>query len=214
MGDMERASMIVAATDRIPAEYTAERPELVIAADGGLDAVLAAGWVPDIIVGDLDSAEPSAIDAAAARGAVVDRHPAAKDESDLELALAVARDRAVDVVHVIVRDGGRLDHQLANLAALAAPELAAMQITATIGRHRVWVVRETRTLDLDVGDHLAIQPIGGPAFVTTTGVAYPLDAEVLSPFEARGIANRVLDRPTIDVGSGVVLAISSPAETA
>src|SRR4051794_1456651 len=67
--------------------------DLVIAADSGLAHARALGVHVDLVIGDLDSVDPTDLDAAVADGAVVERHPAAKDATDLELALDPALDR-------------------------------------------------------------------------------------------------------------------------
>ncbi len=61
---------------------------LVIAADSGLDHAQAVGWPVDYVVGDLDSVGPAALAAAEQQGATVERHPIAKDQTDLGLAPA------------------------------------------------------------------------------------------------------------------------------
>ncbi len=188
------------------------RPDVVIAADSGLHAVLAAGWIPDRLIGDLDSVDPAAVEIAAEGGAVVDRHPVGKDETDLELALAAAVDAGATEIQVVVRADGRLDHQLANLFALAKPDWSAAEVRADIGDHVVWVVRGERRLEVGIGQHLALLPIGGPARVTTCGVAFSLADEVLSPFDGRGIANEAIESVvSLTVSDGVVLVVSSPA---
>lgn len=207
----DRRALIVAAAAPGQLDGVVERPAWVIAADSGVHAVLERGWVPDLVIGDLDSAREEAIDAAVGGGAALERAAVDKDETDLELALVAAVAAGADDVWVIVRGGGRLDHQLANLVCLAAPSLDGITVSAAVGEHDVWVVRGERHLDLEVGQHLALIPIGGPARVTSSGVAFPLDAEVLSPFAGRGIANEVAASPVhLVVDDGVVLAISSP----
>src|SRR5262245_31346085 len=62
----------------------------VIAADSGLDRALALGLDVAVAVGDFDSASPDAVEAAEAAGVRIDRYPAEKDATDLELALDVA----------------------------------------------------------------------------------------------------------------------------
>ena len=54
----------------------------------------------------------------------VERHPAAKDHTDLELAMDEAV--ASDARHIVVLggDGGRRDHLFANLLVLASPHYA------------------------------------------------------------------------------------------
>ena len=207
----ERRALIVAAASPQQLIGIETRPDVVIAADSGLHAVLAAGWIPDHLVGDLDSADPSAVEIAAESGAVVDRHPVGKDKTDLELALAAAVDAGATEIRVVVRADGRLDHQLANVFALAKPDWSAAEVRADIGDHVVWVVRGERRLEVEVGQHLALLPIGGPARVTTRGVAFPLTDEVLSPFDGRGIANEATETVvSLTVSDGVVLVVSSP----
>ena len=207
----ERRALIVAAASPQQLVDIETRPDVVIAADSGLHAVLAAGWIPDRLIGDLDSVDPAAVEIAAEGGAVVDRHPVGKDETDLELALGAAVDAGATEIRVVVRADGRLDHQLANVFALAKPDWSAAEVRADIGDHVVWVVRGERRLEVEVGQHLALLPIGGPARVTTRGVAFPLTDEVLSPFDGRGIANEATETVvSLTVSDGVVLVVSSP----
>jgi len=213
MENTERRGLVVASADAQSLIHFSVRPAVVVAVDRGLHPVIDRGWRPDCVVGDMDSVDPAVLAAAERSGVVVERHPMDKDESDLELGLAAARRLGVTDVHVVARDGGRLDHQIANLAVLASPRLEPMRVSATIGDHRVWIVRGSLELHLEVGSHLAIQPVGGSATVSTDGVAFPLERDVLSAFEARGIANTVVDDPVrLEVTSGVVLVIASPPE--
>ena len=207
----ERRALIVAAASPRQLVDIETRPDVVIAADSGLHAVLAAGWIPDRLIGDLDSVDPAAVEIAAEGGAVVDRHPVGKDETDLELALAAAVEAGATEIRVVVRGGGRLDHQLANLFALAKPDWSTAEVRADVGDHRVWVVRGERRLEVGIGQHFALLPIGGPARVTSHGIAFPLADEVLSPFDGRGIANEATESVvSLTVSEGVVLVISSP----
>ena len=189
----------------------ARADDLVIGADGGVDVVLAAGLHPALVVGDLDSASASALARADAAGARVDRRPPDKDESDLELALAAAVAAGAPAVHAVLADGGRLDHQLANLLVLASARWSAATVTATVGRASLWVVRDHLALPLPVGAAGALQAVGAPADgVRTTGLRFPLRGERLEPLAARGIANEVVARlATVEVEGGVVLVVSS-----
>jgi len=188
-------------------------PDLVIAADGGLEAARAAGIGIDLVVGDMDSVDPVLLAEVEAEGVAVERHPGDKDESDLELALTAALDRGATTVRVVVGAGGRLDHAVANLAVITSPRWAAAEVEAVIGESRGWVVRGRRILPLVAGDHVALLPVGGDAIgVSTEGLVYPLSDERLDAHRARGIANEVLtDQPSVVVSEGVLLVLSSPA---
>ena len=75
----------------------------------------------------------------------------------------------------------------------------------------MWVVRGERRLEVGIGQHFALLPIGGPARVTSHGIAFPLADEVLSPFDGRGIANEATESVvSLTVSEGVVLVISCP----
>ncbi|MBA2618315.1 MAG: thiamine diphosphokinase, partial [Rubrobacter sp.] len=69
----------------------AGRADLVIAADGGALHALAAGVVPDLVVGDMDSLGDEGTRQIEARGASLERHPARKDKMDGHLAVLAAR---------------------------------------------------------------------------------------------------------------------------
>ncbi|MGZ4717770.1 MAG: thiamine diphosphokinase, partial [Acidimicrobiales bacterium] len=84
-----------------------------IAADSGIEHALALEWPIDLAVGDFDSVSAAALAAAEASGARVERHPVAKDSTDLELALDAAAARRPDEIVVVGGHGGRVDHFLA-----------------------------------------------------------------------------------------------------
>src|SRR5207244_5111418 len=88
----------------------------VIAADSGLGVAAALGVAVDLIVGDLDSADPGLVEAAIAKGTTVERHPAEKDATDLELAFDAALARGARRVVLVDGGGGGLDSLLGNLA--------------------------------------------------------------------------------------------------
>ena len=213
MAALSASDMVVVITGGDPVER-AHLPELpagtrVIAADSGVDHALALGVAVDLVVGDFDSASPGSLAEAEAAGAILERHPAAKDLTDLELALDAALALAPRCVHVVGGHGGRLDHLLANVLLLCRPSYHDITITAQMGAARVAVVRDTAPLHGPVGDLVTLLPVHGPARgVTTTGLLYPLDAEDLHPGTTRGVSNELLLAPaTVTVTDGVLVAI-------
>lgn len=182
-----------------------EPPQLVVAADSGADVARSLGLSVDVIVGDFDSVTATT---AAAVGEQR-RFPVDKDATDLTLALAEARDRGAGSITTIGGGGGRLDHFLANVAALASDELATVRVDALMGAARLWVVRGRRTIGGEVGAVVTLLACGAPATgVRTTGLAWALQGETLEPGSTRGVSN-VLMAPeaTVTVEGGVILAI-------
>jgi thiamine pyrophosphokinase len=188
------------------------KADLVVAADSGVHSAEALGLHVDIIVGDFDSADPKIVDTAVARGARLERHPAEKDATDLELALLTAEAQGAREVMVVGGAGGRLDHLLANLALLAAPRFAGLEITALVGEAFATVIQPNRApteLHDEPGALLTLVPLGGDACgVTTDGLQYPLHDEDLRAGTTRGVSNVFLgDTATVAVRDGVLLAI-------
>lgn len=186
---------------------------VVYAADSGADIAAGLGLTVDVVVGDLDSITPGALAAAEAAGARIDRHPPAKDATDLALAVGVAiEDGAVEVV-VLAGAGGRLDHLLAGALALADARWAHVTIRAVLGSARVYVVHGPGTADVCgvTADLVSLVPVGGPATgVTTAGLRFPLVDATLGPGTTRGVSN-VIDDPAglaaVSLREGALLVV-------
>lgn len=177
----------------------------VIAADGGAELARYLGLEVDLVVGDLDSISAETL----AGIAHVERHPAEKDATDLELALTAALRLEPERILVLGSTGGRLDHLFGSLLILAADAYADVQVDAQIGSAAVHVVRGERTLRGEAGDLISLFAVHGPATgVVTHGLVYPLHAETLEPGSSRGLSN-VFSAPEARIGveRGVVLAV-------
>ena len=64
--------------------------DLIIAADGGGMHLAAAGLIPDVVIGDMDSIAPGVLAKFENSGSQILRYPVEKDETDLELAMELA----------------------------------------------------------------------------------------------------------------------------
>lgn len=203
--------IVVTGGDPIDPAELGRIPEaaLVIAADSGVELAQALGLPVHLAIGDFDSVDPRALRTAEAAGALVERHQAAKDATDLELALDAALARRPSRVHVVGGHGGRLDHLLANALLLAAPAYAVVELVAHMGPARVTVVRTEATLLGRPGDLVTLLPAHGPACgVATRGLLYPLVGEDLQPGSTRGVSNEMTaTHAVVRLASGVLLAI-------
>jgi thiamine pyrophosphokinase len=181
-----------------PAGWTPGPADRVIAADYGAHHARAWGWPVHLLVGDLDSLPADEATALQAEGIPVITAPRAKDETDLELALAHALGAGAVEIVICAALGGRVDHLLANVLLLARPELARVRAMIADGPVTVRLMRgdgedaeERRSrgaegqaslagrrdssvgrthLELDgaAGDLLSLLPIGGDAVGVTT----------------------------------------------
>lgn len=185
----------------------------VIAADSGVDHALALGLPVDHAVGDFDSVSPKGLQALAAAGTPIERHPAAKDATDVELALEIAALHRPLRLLLIGEAGGRLDHTLGILTLLAAPAYAGIEVTARLGTALVTVVRDRRSIHGSPGDLVSLIPVLGPGGgVTTAGLRWPLTDAVLEAGSSRGISNEFVGGTAyVRVVTGVLLAIQPEA---
>ncbi len=187
----------------------------VVAADSGVDRALALGLHVEIAVGDFDSVTAGGLETARAAGARIERHPAEKDATDLELALDAAVALGPRRILVLGSDCGRLDHLLSSLLLLGSARFADCELDAALGSAVVHVVRAERRLVGEVGELISLLALHGPAEgVTTEGLRFPLRGERLEPGSSRGVSNVfALSEARIKLERGVLLAVRPGDQT-
>ena len=184
----------------------------VIAADSGLRVADALGVHVRHLVGDFDSADPAAVEAAVASGTTIDRHPAEKDATDLELALHAAVQRGARRVVVVDGGGDRLDHLLGNLLLMASDAFVGVQFEAFCGTARILLARggdPPVTIGGELGSFVTLLPVGGPALgISTRGLRYRLSGEDLLPGTTRGISNELgAHTGSVQLEAGALLVV-------
>ena len=183
--------------------------DFLIAVDGGLRHLVTLGLTPNLIIGDLDSADPDEVQRFESQGVEVRRYPIEKDETDLELALEAAIDLHPGSIRVVAALGGRLDQTLANIFLLTRPQFSGTDLRLIDGTQEVFLVHDQVTLNGEKGEQVSLLPLLGPVTgVKTEGLAYPLNNETLYPDHTRGISNRMLDETaSVSITSGLLLCI-------
>lgn len=183
----------------------ASRP-LLLCADGGANAVAACGYVPDYIVGDLDSLS------AAGRGTVASdrliRVNADNTGTDLQKALRQAVGLGVRAATLTGVTGRRTDHTLWNLGLLRR----------FAGRLRLRIVDDYCEIRLigrrirfraPIGLKVSLSPLDAAvAGVHTEGLRFALRGESLAAGVRDGISNEVVANPVqVTVEAGDLLLI-------
>ncbi len=171
---------------------------VVVAADGGADAALAHGVVPALVIGDGDSLSAMA----RARIPASRIHDVADpDTTDFQKCLArIVAPRLLCVGFL----GGRIDHALAVLSALAASPRDCVLFNA---RDVVFHAPARCTLDLPPGTRLSLFPMA-PVTGRSTGLAWPIDGLALSPGGRIGTSNRTTGPVTLHLdGPGMLVIV-------
>jgi thiamine pyrophosphokinase len=185
--------------------------DLIVAADGGAGWLVARGVTPHVVVGDLDSIEASLLRALEADGVTIERHPADKDQSDAQLAVARAVASGARRVIVLGALGGqRLDHELSNLLMLTDPAWSSVDLRIVRDDTSVRALSDGGRLVLDgaSGDIVTLLPIGDADGVTTDGLAYPLAGDTLRMGQSRGLSNVIATTPaSVRLQAGTLLVV-------
>jgi len=209
-------AVVVAHGDVLPSDRTViDAEDYVVAADGGAFALERWKILPHLVVGDMDSLGDAGVERMARKGIPVAKFSAAKDESDLELAVAQAiQAGATEIVLLGALGGDRVDHETANLLLLADPGYDGVRLEARRGALRIRPVRGDGSLSLagPVGALVTLLPVNGDADgVTTQGLRFPLRDETLRFGRARGLSNEVESLPaTVTVQRGSLLVFETP----
>ncbi len=168
-----------------------KRAPRLVAVDGGADTLLAAGLMPEVVVGDLDSISD------AAREAFADRlhHIAEQDSTDFAKALRTfPAPLAIGVGFM----GARLDHFLSCLTELARSGAACV----LLGEEECLCLSPPAlTLAVTAGIRVSLWPMG-PGAGRSTGLRWPLDGLAFGPLLRTGTSNEATGPVTLDLEGG------------
>jgi thiamine pyrophosphokinase len=186
-----------------------ERDDYVICADGGTRHASALGRRPDLIIGDMDSAEKEQLQKYEHDGVEIELYPQDKNETDLELAINRAIERQPDQIVIIAALGGRLDQTLANIALLTDLRLSAFDVRLDDGVEEIFLCRDRAEIRGRSGDIVSLIPWQGPVSeVQTTNLKWALRKETLYPDKTRGISNEMMgDTASVSIRSGWLLIV-------
>lgn len=200
------------------------RPELLIAADRGIEACMKLNLVPDLILGDYDSVDPMILEQMNHVHAPESiQFSPEKNYSDSHLAVVQAIERGASDICILGATGCRLDHVLANLGLLKACAdrgIPAMLVDETnrirIVDHECIIKRKEQH-----GTYVSILPYSDEVTgITLKGFQYPLNdgsmykkefSDIYSDMGvSRGISNIITEECAyISVKTGYLLVIES-----
>jgi len=187
-------------------EYTGGfRPspgDLIIAADGGWERLRDMGIMPDLIVGDFDSA--GEIPA----GKNVSILPREKDDTDMLAAVKLGCERGANRFHLWGGTGGRGDHTMANIQLLHWLSKRGM-CGILHGKNNLYTAITDRRIRFDAGcrGYISVFSLSDYSLgVTETGLKYTLNNGELTSDMPLGVSNEFIGRPScIEVRKGTLL---------
>lgn len=179
----------------------------VVAADAAGEWCVALGRVPDLVVGDFDSARPGAVERLRDLGADVALHPTDKDLSDLDLAVTAALGRFGGPLILTAAFSGRFDHTLSSFGSLLRSGAGARVVEPGWSS---WAVHPgaPAVIATSPGRPFGVLSPAGAGGVVVRGGRWALEGAVLGPLESRGISNEASGSlVTVSCVSGAVVVV-------
>ncbi len=158
-------------TERVRGQVAGSR---VLAADGGMRHAAGLGVMPELWLGDFDSADAGLQQTF---GSVPRQdYPSDKDATDGELAIDEAVRLGAAEIVLVGGLGGQMDHALAHMMLLLKPRVDGLEMMMTSGHEEAWPLRAgSLSLQLEPGTRLSVLPVSDLAGLGIEGVRWPLD---------------------------------------
>lgn len=192
-------------------EY-AKNADYFVCCDGGMKYFFKCGIIPDIIIGDLDSAKKEYIDYFKKKNIAFKVFEPEKDFTDMELCLMYilnSPDLTVDEIFIFGGMGTRFDHSLSNAHILK--KALDREVLA-------WLIDENNKICL-INGHIKIKGVENDLVslipfteevsgITTKGLYYSLSDAVMRIGDSVGVSNvMTCDECEISVRDGILFVI-------
>lgn len=184
----------------------------IIAADSGMKHASALGLMPELWVGDFDSAGSELL----LDYALVPRqtHSADKDATDGEIALEEAIRRGASEIALIGGLGGETDHSTAHLGMALGLARSGQRCFISNGDEEAYpLTAGAYEFDFGPQSRLSIVPWSDITGLNLTGVKWPLKDKALTLGTSFTMSNVALGPVKLSFTSGIAIAIAYPTRT-
>jgi thiamine pyrophosphokinase len=183
-----------------------------ICVDGGIRHFYSLGITPDIIIGDLDSADPEMIEHFRLKGVKILEYPCKKDKTDTEIAVEYAIESGAKEILFLGLTGSRIDHMLGGISLIYRLRRQGINCSIVDYNNEISIIEgKTEVCKSDYYDYISLLPYGGDAkSVSLKGFAYDLVKRDFFVGETLGISNEIkLGKASIDIGEGYMVLIKA-----
>lgn len=207
---MMRSALIITSiiedAPRISRDLLEAPYDMIICCDAGINYAAMLGIVPDIIIGDFDSA--GSIPKPDGEEIEVITLPHEKDMTDTEAACDLAFSRGAGVMTILGGLGGRFDHTMANIG-LMSKYLGKADIFIIDGDNFIRMLAPGKHMIVDAGyKYLGLIAYGGPVKnLSLKGTYYPLESHDLLPDTSLAVSNEITENPAVVTFEGGQLLV-------
>lgn len=193
---------------------TDQNPDVIIAADAGMEFLYRCQINPDMLIGDFDSVNKDIL-AYYSTHTDVEMHclNPIKDDTDTEAAIRLSLERGAEAITLLGATGTRLDHVFGNVELLGIGMKTGVSITILDAHNRIRMIKKGISLkkEQQYGTYVSLLPFTEQVeHVYLKGFKYPLTDACLQKFCSIGISNEILaEEAFIEFDGGILLIIES-----
>ena len=198
--------LIIANGAREDANYLralAAQHDYILALDGGADTALAAGIIPDLTLGDLDSITPAA---KKKLGPLRLLQMPGQDNTDLEKGLDFTAFLKPQSVTIVCAAGGRIDFTLSNFSSAFAYTKKLNIIFKGLG-WRIYPIEKSAKFACKKGAAVSLMPLGPCKNITLKNLKYPLKNASLAPGQTAQSNIALKNNFTVNLSQGKLLVM-------
>ena len=204
MGKSENIKVVVVAdgsfpVHKVPLGFLAEA-DIIVCCDGSAGKVVGAGFIPNAIVGDMDSLTYEL------KERFSDRIYEEKEQetNDLTKAVRWCRTAGYNEIIIIGATGMREDHTIGNISLLAEymGEIKVKMVTD----YGIFIpINDSCIVDCVAGQQVSIFSMGEDTVISSDGLKYPLKERVLKNWWEATLNEAVADSFRITFSGGPVI---------
>lgn len=188
--------------------------DYVIAVDGAIQWLEPCSLIPDILVGDFDTAGEELMRMVSQKYQVpVEKHIPEKDETDTELAIRLAITQGATSIDILGATGRRIDHFLGVVSSLLQPLRKQIDCSIYDEYNKITLIATTTVFEKKYawGKYISFLPFTEKVIgITLEGFLYPLENATMVMGNTLGISNELAEpRATLRLQEGILICIES-----
>ena len=185
--------------------------DFIIAADKGCECLYKYNIIPDLLLGDFDSANKEILDNAKLQIKEILEFPPEKDYTDTEIAIIEAVKRGAEKIYLFGATGSRMDHALGNIGLLLTAKKKGIILEIIDDNNRLYLGKNKMSLVGKYGETISFHALSDKVInLKIKGGKYNLESYDMNLLEPRAICNEFIDAPIeISYDAGELLILHS-----
>lgn len=187
--------------------------DFIACADSGINIVRKMGYVPNLLIGDMDSLNHELLNSSDLKSMEIIELNPDKDYSDTYHAIDALRERGVKQLTVLGALGSRADHSLSNIFTLEH-FIDSMKIKFIDGQNSIELYKKGEfEIDKDNYEYLSIFCLSDQCKFSVEDVKYEVHEFENSRSNPIGLSNEILgEKAKLIIHHGIVIVVQSNDE--